>query len=152
MLWVVFCVMISWVNGQKYENLLQFNTNWLASLSTWYYFRLCFSFSCSSYDLSLLKKSHTLNCYPFVQKFFIGFYKLILGNCGSSINKVSYVKVLYFTVLRGKNKFSSKKWWGEGRAGGRGGAGAAPATSPPPFLYSPVCKFFMFFTYIKFIW
>ena len=22
--WVVFCVMMSWVNGQKYENLLQF--------------------------------------------------------------------------------------------------------------------------------
>ena len=25
-----------WVNGQKYENLLQFNTSWLASLRTWY--------------------------------------------------------------------------------------------------------------------
>ena len=25
LLWVVFCVMISWANGQKYENLLQFN-------------------------------------------------------------------------------------------------------------------------------
>ena len=35
MLWVVFCVML-WVNGQKYENLLQFNTSWLASLRTWY--------------------------------------------------------------------------------------------------------------------
>ena len=77
LLWVVFCVMISWVNGRKYENLLQFNTNWLASLRTWYYFRLC-------YDLSLMKKSHTLNCYPFVQKFFIRFYKLVLRNCGSS--------------------------------------------------------------------
>ena len=28
LLWVVFCVMISWVNGQKYENLLHFNTSW----------------------------------------------------------------------------------------------------------------------------
>ena len=34
LLWLVFCVMISWANGQKYENLLQFNTSWLA-----YYFR-----------------------------------------------------------------------------------------------------------------
>ena len=85
LLWLVFCVIISWVNGRKYENLLQFNTNWLASLRTWYYFRLCFSFSCVGYDLSLIKKSHTLNCYPFVQKFFIHFYKLVLGNCGSSI-------------------------------------------------------------------
>ena len=26
LLWVVFCVMISWLNDRKYENLLQFNT------------------------------------------------------------------------------------------------------------------------------
>ena len=25
---MVFCVVISWVDGQKYENLPQFNTNW----------------------------------------------------------------------------------------------------------------------------
>ena len=29
------------------------------------YFRLCFSFSCSGYDLTLIKKSHTLNSYLF---------------------------------------------------------------------------------------
>ena len=29
------------------------------------YFRLCFSFSCSGYDLTLIKKSHTLNFYLF---------------------------------------------------------------------------------------
>ena len=32
--WVVFCVTILWVNGRKYENLLQFNTSWLAALRT----------------------------------------------------------------------------------------------------------------------
>ena len=37
LLWVLFCVMILWVNGRKYENLLQFNTSWLASLRTWYH-------------------------------------------------------------------------------------------------------------------
>ena len=65
LLWVVFCVMISWVNGRKYENPLKDNTSCLASLRTWYYFRLCFNFSCSGYDLKLIKKSHTLSCYLF---------------------------------------------------------------------------------------
>ena len=30
------------------------------------YFRLCFSFSCSDYDLTLSKKSNPLNCYSFL--------------------------------------------------------------------------------------
>ena len=29
---LLYCVMISWVNGEKYENLLQVHTSWLASL------------------------------------------------------------------------------------------------------------------------
>ena len=57
LLWVVFCVITSWVNCWKYENLLQFNTSWLASLRTWLYFRHCFSFSCSGYDFMLIKKA-----------------------------------------------------------------------------------------------
>ena len=36
----IFCVIILWVNGWKYENLLQINTSWLASLRTWYYFNI----------------------------------------------------------------------------------------------------------------
>ena len=59
LLWMVFCVMISWENGFKYENLLQLNTSWLVSLRTWFYFRLDFSFSCSGYDL-IFNKSHTI--------------------------------------------------------------------------------------------
>ena len=39
----------------------------LASLRTWYYFRLCLSFSCSSYDLILIKKSHASNFYSFTK-------------------------------------------------------------------------------------
>ena len=58
----VFCVMISWLNRQKYENFMQFNTSWLSSLRTRYYFSIRISFSCSSYDLILIKKSNTLNC------------------------------------------------------------------------------------------
>ena len=60
---MVFYVIISWVNIQKLENLLQFNTSWLASLRTWYYFELCFSFSCSGYDFTLTKKNSILNYY-----------------------------------------------------------------------------------------
>ena len=59
------------MSGRKYENLLQFDTSWLASLRTWYYFRLCFSFSCSGYDLTLPRKSNTLNCYSFLHKFLL---------------------------------------------------------------------------------
>ena len=61
----------SWVNSQKYENLLQFDTSWLASLKTWHYFRLCFTFSWSGYDLTLIKTSDPLNCYLFLQKFLL---------------------------------------------------------------------------------
>ena len=64
-------VMISWVNGRKYENLLQFYFSWLSALRTWYYFRLCFSFSCFVFDLTLIKKSHTLKCYSFLHKFLL---------------------------------------------------------------------------------
>ena len=69
--WVVFCVMISWVNGQKYENLLQFNTSWLSSLRTWYFFKLCFRFSCSGYDLTLIKKSHAVSYYSLLRNFLL---------------------------------------------------------------------------------
>ena len=64
-------VMISWVNGRKYENLLQFYFSWLSALRTWYYFGLCFSFSCFFFDLTLIKKSHTLNCYLFLHNFLL---------------------------------------------------------------------------------
>ena len=80
LLWVIFCVMISWVNGRKYENLLQFNTGWLASLRTWYYFMLCFSSSCFGYDLTLIKNSHNITCYSKTKT-----YKMAVGNCDSSV-------------------------------------------------------------------
>ena len=51
MRYLVFCVMIPWVNSREYDSFLQFNTSWLASLGTWYYFRL---FNLSSSDIKLL--------------------------------------------------------------------------------------------------
>ena len=73
------------MNGRK--NLLQFNNSWLASLETWYYFRLCFTFTCPGYHITLITKSHTLNCYSSLQKFILitKTYKLVVGYCGSSI-------------------------------------------------------------------
>ena len=60
--WVVFTVVISWVSCRKYENLPQFNADWLASLKTWYYFRLCFSSNCSGFDLTVIKPvSHIIH-------------------------------------------------------------------------------------------
>ena len=35
------------------------------------YFKLCFSFSCSGYDLTLIKKSHRLNLNSFLQKLLV---------------------------------------------------------------------------------
>ena len=73
------------VENEKISSL--FNTSWLASLRTRYYFRLCFSFSCSGYDLTFITKSRTLNYYSFLQMLLLKTksYKLVLGNCGSSI-------------------------------------------------------------------
>ena len=55
--------MISWVNGRKYENLKYF-------CPTIDYFRLCFSFSCSGFDLTLVKKSQFLQVLH-MQKFYV---------------------------------------------------------------------------------
>ena len=47
-------MMISWVNGRKYKNLWHVYFSWLPALRTWYCFRLCFSFSCFVFDLTLI--------------------------------------------------------------------------------------------------
>ena len=114
LVWVVFCVMISWVNGQKSEKCFQFNNRWLGSLRTWYYFRFCFSFSCSGYDLTLIKKSHTSNCYSFLQKFLLKTktYKLVAGNYGSSIYcqnskfRKSYLHFVTYILFNKETKIS----------------------------------------------
>ena len=67
--WMVFWVRISWVNNRKYENIQLFRADLFASLQMWYYFRLCFSFCCSGNDLTVIKKSQTLNYYWFLQKY-----------------------------------------------------------------------------------
>ena len=61
--------------------------SWNLILAGWHrknmiYFRLCFSFSCSGYYFTLIKKCHTLNSYSFLQKFLLKTkaYKLIVDN------------------------------------------------------------------------
>ena len=77
--------MISWLNGQKYENLLQFNTTWLASVRMWYI--LDFDLTSVVLAMTLIKKRHTLNFYSLLHKFLLKTktYELGVGNCGSLI-------------------------------------------------------------------
>ena len=107
---MVFCVMISWVNGRKQENLLQFNTSWLASLRIWYYFRLFSIFSCPCYDLILIKKS----------------------KINWSLTYYSHVKILCFSILREKNFVPGNGGWVEG--------GLVLLPAPPPSLSLRPCN------------
>ena len=94
LLCVVFCVM------SKTEILLQFNTSWLASLRTWYYLRQCFSFNCSGYDLTLIIKSHILNCYSFLLKFLKNKNSLLVTVVVQFTAKTTNSwKVIYFLSL-----------------------------------------------------
>ena len=43
----------------------------MPALWTWYYLRLCLSFISFVFDLTLIKRSHTLNCYSFLHKFLL---------------------------------------------------------------------------------
>ena len=97
--WVVFCVMTLWVNGRKCENLMRLGNSYLASLRTWYYFRLSFIFGCSGYDLTLIKNSQTLNSHYFLQKF--------LSNTKSFSNSLLVTAVSQIT---GKTTNSEKSW------------------------------------------
>ena len=149
--------MISWVNGWKYENLLQFNTSWLASLRMWYlYFKLCFSSSCSDYDLTLIKKWRTLNCYSFLQNFYwkqklensllvtvVAQFTAKTINSGKtiyffsfkscSINKhMSYVIHMQKQYFFG---FTWKKMFAQENGRGRGGVWRTPC--PPAFFLRP---------------
>ena len=69
------------------EIILLFNTSWLASLRTWCLALDFLSFSCSGYDLMLISKSHTLNCYSLLLKLILKTktYKVVAGDCGCSI-------------------------------------------------------------------
>ena len=160
---VVICVVISWVNGWKYENLLKFNTSWLLFLRAWY-----FSFSCSGY--TLIKKSYTLNCYSFLQKFLLETktYKLVVGHCDSSIycEKNISEKVIYFLSLLPcsvkkliphmlftcqNSIFSDFTWKKKFAPGSSRGLTSFPP--PSPFLYSAVKNMwnsFIFFNLVTF--
>ena len=83
--------------------LIKKGCSWLASPRTRYYFRLCFSFSCSGYDLTLIQRKHIFNCYLFLQKFLLKtkYYKLAIGNCDSSnyCYNDKFKKAIYYLSL-----------------------------------------------------
>ena len=56
------------------------------------YFRLCFSFSCSNYDLTLIKKSHALNFYSL-------FLLVVAGVTQFTAKTTNSEKVIYFLSL-----------------------------------------------------
>ena len=115
----------------------------MAFLTKWYYFRHFFGFSCSGYDLTLIIKSHTLNCYWFLLKFLskVKTYKLVVGNCAQfivkstnserpiyflslmscSTNKLKFhmlftCKNFKFSDLTWEKNICSRNWWGGGLA------------------------------------
>ena len=68
-------------------------------LRTWHYFRLCFSFSCSSYDFKL---SYTLNYYSFSQNFLLKTKtgKLVVGKQARfTVKTTNSEKAIYFLSL-----------------------------------------------------
>ena len=72
---------------QKYETLLQFDTSWLASLRTWHYFRLFWLQLFWLWPYINHKELHIKLLFVFTKKFLLKTktYKLVVGNCGSSI-------------------------------------------------------------------
>ena len=115
-------------------------------------------FSCSGYDLALIKRSHTLNYYVFTKVLIknmilqtrcwlletviaqfiakttnsekaISFLSLMSCSIKKLKSVLHIYKILCFPILLGKKKICSRKCWG-------GGGGLAP--SLPPFPYGPV--------------
>ena len=132
---------------RKYENLFLFNTSWLASLRTWYYFRLLFSLSCSGYDLMLITKSHTLNCYLLLLKFLLNTKSLLVTVVAQFTAKTTNSeKAIYFLSLTScsvnrpksqmlitcKDFIFSDFTWKKIFAPGNGGWVGAPLPPCPP--------------------
>ena len=66
------CLAFSWIGLQMFLIKPSLHILYLVYFCpTWDCFRLSFSFSCSGYDLTLIKKSRTLNCHSFLQKFLL---------------------------------------------------------------------------------
>ena len=104
---------ISWMNCRKYKHFPQVNTGWLAFLRTWYYSRLCFSFSCAGCDHVVIKKSHTLNWYSL----------LVTVAAQFTIKTTNSKKAIYFWSLMSKIVCVHVCIWGER---GRGCASQCP--------------------------
>ena len=105
------------------------------------YFRLCFSFSCSGYDLTLIKKSHTLNLYSFLLKFLFKNKTLqtcllvtAVGQFIAKTTKANSEKAFYFLSLMSCsiNKLKSHMFFPC-----KNFTNFLSFPVPPPFLYGP---------------
>ena len=77
----------------------------MASLITGYHFILYFSFNCSGYGLTVIKKSHTWNCYSCLQKF------LLKHKFTNSLLPIYIFSLLPYSINKVKSfmLFTSKK-------------------------------------------
>ena len=108
-----------------------FHTDWFPSLRMWYYFRLCFSFSCSGYKFTVIKKAkHFAFCFT------RSLLATVVGPC-TTLKQQIWEKLYtlftskIFSVFRNFktfNNFSSRKRWRIGQEGG----GLMPSPAPTP--------------------
>ena len=61
---------VTWLRNGPYKDIHIAMGGILYDIA-WYCYRLCFSFSCLGYDLTLIRKSHTFNYYLFLQTFLL---------------------------------------------------------------------------------
>ena len=104
-MWVIFCVMLSRVNGRRNENPVQFKISLLSSIRTWYYFRLWSSFSCSVYDLTFYFTKifyRLIESIFIISKFFLSINFVRWKSVG--LPHSAYTVILEQTVI---------KWWDE---------------------------------------
>ena len=83
--------------------------------------KFCFSSSCSGYDLTLAKKSHTLNGYSFLQKFLLKKNSLLLtvvAQYTATKFRKSYLQ--FVTPVFFSEYFTRKKIFAHGNGGGGG--------------------------------
>ena len=63
-IWHAVYILSKYIQNMKKWKYSDFHTDWFPSLRMWYYFRLCFSFSCSGYKLTVIKKAkHFTFCF-----------------------------------------------------------------------------------------
>ena len=104
------------MNDESYENHPQSNSDWLASLRTWHYFRIDYSVSCSCYDITVIKIATHLVAAWFYQiyhwKHKLTDSLLLFVVAQFITNTTNLKKAIYLHVLQNKSYMllTSKKF------------------------------------------